>query len=206
MFVWLRSPRVNSLQRRVAELEDIIEQSSQDYFKMFENHLSILINDKLKLRDTERVSVYKYEEDSFVMLGRYSKNPKYCEKGRGKYPASEGCIAKAWRCGKAFVDDLPDPDDDNDAYLTALKNNWNINKATARGFKMKSRCYYGFAIENADHQRIAVVVVESVNASGLSKGELESAFSNGESKFIRNFLERMRSLEPSVSLARSEGY
>lgn len=206
IFMWRRTPGIRSLQTRVSELEDIIEQSKDDYFQLIENHLAILANDKLKISDTERVSVYKFEEGAFVMLGRYSKNPEYCKRGRGRYPANEGIIAKAWQNGEAFVANLPDPRTEEERYLDEMKNTFGINKSTARNFKMKSRCYYGFAIENAEQQRIAVVIIESVNPGGLVKDEIKRTLVNGEAKAIGNFLKKMRRLEPSPSLAKREGY
>jgi len=203
---WKRSPGIKSLQKHVSALEDIIEQSKDDYFQLIENHLAILANDKLGLSDTERISVYKFEEGAFVMLGRYSKNPEYCKRGRGQYPANEGIIAKAWQNGEAFVANLPDPCTEEERYLDEMKNTWGINKSTARNFKMKSRCYYGFAIENSEQQRIAVVIIESVNPEGLVKDEINRTLVNGEAKVIGNFLKRMRRLEPSPSLAKREGY
>ena len=203
---WRRSPGIRSLKKRVSELEDILEQSKDDYFQLIENHLAILANDKIGLSDKERVSIYKFEEDTFIMLGRYSKNPEYCKRGRGQYPANEGIIARAWQNGEAFVANLPDPCNEEDRYLEEMKNTWGINKSTVRNFKMKSRCYYGFAIENAEQQRIAVVVIESVNPEGLVKDEIKKILVNGEAKAIGNFLKRMRRLEPSPSFAKREGY
>lgn len=203
---WQRSPGIKSLQQHVSELEDIIEQSKNDYFQLFENHLGILANDKLRLSDTERISVYKYEEEAFVMLGRYSKNPEYCKRGRGKYPADQGCIAEAWRKGEVFVTNLPDPNDEEERYLNMMKDRWKIKKIIARNFKMKSRCYYGFAIENVEQQRIAIVIIESVNPKGFVKDEINRNLVNGEAREIGNFLERMRRLEPSPSFAKEEGY
>ena len=204
--VWRRTPRTRSLQTRVSELEDIIEQSKEDYFQLIENHLAILVNDKLGLCDTERVSVYKYEEKAFVMLGRYSKNPEYCKRGRGKYPADEGIIAKAWQNGEVFVTNLPDPDKEEGRYLDEMKNAWGINKSTARNFRMKSRCYYGFAIEHADQQRIAVVIIESIKPKGLEKEKIRGILVNGEAKAIENLLKTMQRLEPNLSFAKKEGY
>jgi len=206
IFMWRRSPGIKSLRQRVSQLEDILEQSKEDYYQLFEKQLAILANDKLGLRDTERVSVYKYEESKFIMLGRYSKNPEYCKRGRGQYPANEGCIAKAWQNGEVFVASLPDPRTEEEHYLDKMKNTWGINKSVARNFKMKSRCYYGFAIENAEQQRIAVVIIESVNPEGLVKDEINRVLVGGEGKAIANFLERMQRLEPSPSFAKEEGY
>lgn len=203
---WKRVPKISHLQRTVAELEDLVEQTRQDYFHHFETQLSVLANDTLSLTDKERVSVYKHDGRAFVMLGRYSKNPEFCKRGRGTYPEGEGCIAKAWLAGEAVLDSLPDPQTEEGRYLEVLKNDWGIKKGVARDFTMKSRSFVAFALENHSPKRIAVIVFESTNAGSLDKRELKNVMDNGEAKRLVDFMESVSKLEPTPSYASKEGY
>jgi hypothetical protein len=212
---WGRAARISSLEsalhrseeaRRV--LEQIFEQSSRDYFDSFRDQLSILANDVFGFSDRERISVYKHDGVSFVMLGRYSKNPRYNEKGRAIYPDNEGCIAQAWNEGVAVIENLPDPSINSGAYLRDHKNNWRLPIHVSKGFNMKSRSYVALAIDDlVEQKRIAVAVFEST----VPTGALDSARINGlirshEGKRIAQFLARMTSLEPSPTFARENGY
>jgi hypothetical protein len=141
------------------------------------------------------------------MLGRYSKNPEFCKKGRALYPDSEGCISHAWNHGESIIDDLPDPAADIEIYATQHKNEWGINKQVTKGFRMKSRSYVALAIEDRLQKRIAVVVFESTQPNGaLNKDKINALLVSHEGKRIAQFLDRMRALEPTPSYAHQEGF
>jgi len=141
------------------------------------------------------------------MLGRYSKNPEFCKKGRAIYPDNEGCIAAAWKDGVSVIQYLPDPDSESEAYTSQHKANWNINKQTTKCFRMKSRSYVAIAIEDRHQKRIAVAVFESINAHGaLDKDRIKGLLASHEGKRIAQFLDRMKALEPSPSYAHEEGF
>ncbi len=211
---WRHKDRLSKLKRQLNDseasrigLEDIVSQTSRDYFDLLRDQLSILANDVFRFTDRERISVYKHDGKEFVMLGRYSKNPRFCQKGRGVYPDTEGCIAEAWNNGESMIEDLPDPTLQPEEYAKRLKDEWHINKQVVRSFKMQSRSYVAIAIEDGRQTRIAVVVFESTCANGtLAKDQIKLLLDSHEGKRIAQFLDRMRSLEPSPTYAHEEGY
>jgi hypothetical protein len=191
------------LKRQVAELEDRVDQRTLDYYETFNRQLATL-SDKLGLTDDERVSVYKHDGKAFIMLGRCAANPRFLKAGRKVYPEDEGCISIAWEHGEAFLDGLPDPDANLDAYAEAQKKA-RIKKGTARMFKMRSRSYAAFAITDAaSGKRIAVVVFESTRPDSLQR--LQQSFSALERRGLAHFIERMSTEEPTPTYAQEEGY
>ena len=147
---WWRTPGIRSLKERVNTLEDSLQSAEQSYldlahnteqsyFDLFQHQLSILANTALGFDDTERISVYRHDGEAFVMLGRYSKNPEYNERGRVLYPDDAGVIGHAWHSGVAADDNIPDYATVPDEYLQYTRSNWGIAEETARNFTMKSR-------------------------------------------------------------------
>jgi hypothetical protein len=195
-----KSNEIDTLKARLAEYE-------KDYPQSIEEQLKALAT-VLKLGANERISLYKFDEDdTFARLGRYSINTEYNKAGRVSYPAKEGAINKAWYGdGFYFVDNLPDPNTDLETYLQRLKEEFGINKNVARDFKMKSRCYAAYAINNTKRdKRIAIIVIESINADGLGRDRLKAVLDT-ESPRIARIMERLASVEPSPALARKEEF
>jgi hypothetical protein len=165
-----RTKRIDTLEQEVADLEDLLG-TQLNYPLVFEARLQKIAND-LGLKDTERISIYRHnQQDKFILIGRYSESPSYIKRGRSAYPDDEGCIGTAWNNGEAFDDNLPDPDNDISSYVNELKKRWNINKQTSRGFIMKSRNYAAYAIKESSSpgKRIAVIVFESTQINKLDK-------------------------------------
>ncbi len=94
-----------STEEQLAEAHDRLRVA---YKELFNRQLYIL-SSALGFTDNERISVYRCQDDTFVMLARFSLSPKWTEPGRTAYPANEGLIARAWVNGSACQDDLPDP-------------------------------------------------------------------------------------------------
>jgi hypothetical protein len=140
------------------------------------------------------------------MIGRYSEDPVYNKRGRSLYPDDEGVIGAAWRSGEATAD-LPDPEEQKELYYQILQEEWNIDRATAEQFEMKSQSFVAKALyDPKGFQRVAIVVVESTQAGILDKGKVLRALETTEGKRIYQFLERKQSLEPDPGYAREEGY
>jgi len=203
---WKRTPGLLSLRKRVAELEAILERAERDYYDQLAVELAVILKDVLGYGDTERISVYRHRGGAFQMIGRYSDNPVYRNCGRSIYPDDEGIIGRAWREESATAN-LPDPDAESNLYHEVLENEWNIDRATAEKFTMKSRSYVARALyEPKGVDCVAIVVVESTEAGILDRDEVLRALETTEGKRIYQFLERKQSLEPDPRYAREEGF
>jgi len=205
---WKRDPGYRKLKSENDHLRRLLEEGAAGYFEMFERHLAIL-SKKLRLGNTERISVYRHvnlPSDSFVMLSRYSENPIFTERGRGIYPASEGCIGQAWRDGESIVQNLPDPDVERDRYLTAQLQQ-NMPRTTTDRFKMKSRSYAAFRLRDSkENRQVAVVVLESLNPTGLDTAKVRSMMTGTEGEQLVGVIRHSKNYEPSPSIATKAGF
>lgn len=206
---WRRTPKISKLQGRIAELENNLAQQQSGYFELLTNQLSVLAT-LIGFGDTERISVYRHNGRSFEMLGRYSLNPEYQKPGRVIYPDNEGCIGEAWsstRGLRAFVDDLPNPTTSLGQYQARLTSEWGVPEDTVQGMRMKSRTYAAFPIfDSRRTKKVAVIVFESVKRKVFNYTTLQNTLNEGEERRISNFLESMKSQEPTLSYASKQGY
>ena len=183
-----------------------LEEEGLDYRQHFEHELKITLNDSWGHGDTERISVYRREGNSFNMIGRYSENPEYNEPGRTIYPADQGVIGLAWTRGEAAVD-LPDFESKPDKYYEVLQADWNIDRTTAEQLTMKSTSYVACALyDPKEVERIAIVVVESEKVGILDKDQIVRDLRGKEGERINEFLENMRSEEPDPGYARNKDF
>ncbi|MBN8566871.1 MAG: hypothetical protein J0M25_09090 [Flavobacteriales bacterium] len=90
----------NDLDIKIQNLENQISKINNNSIEIVQIHLAYLF-EKMKLKNTERISLYKFIDDKFYVLGRFSSNPELKKRGRNSYK-KEGLIFKAWQLGKYF--------------------------------------------------------------------------------------------------------
>lgn len=162
----IRKQDLHALQQQVQSLEAQLAEISDDHYDMVCRYLSSL-SPHLGLRHTERISLYKYSNGKFILIGRSSPNPEYDKRGQTNYSAMQGCIREAWKHGEFTILNLPNPQTDLEKYSQELYEKYGIPVEISQSFRMKSRSYYGLAIHDNTRMgklRRAVVIVESRKA------------------------------------------
>lgn len=200
-----RKHEVDSLQKRIEELDglnidlgnryedasqsliEIRMEYQQTLFEMTQSYLGYLSNDIFKLGDEERISLYVFDNEQFIIVGRYSKHPTYKDLNRLKLPCNEGCISKAWYEGGEFFFQLPN---NHKEYVDVLFSQFGIPKKRVKDFRMKSRAYYAKAIEN-NRKRVGVIVFESIRQNGFSQEALRDEVIRQEN-YIFEMMEKAR--------------
>ena len=200
-----RKTRISNKENESYELKSMKEKMRQNYYELFKVQLAILAINILHFSSAERISVYKYESNFFIRLGRYSSDPEFIKPGREKYPDNEGCIGEAWRNGNCYINNFPDPENEKSKYLKILKEEWKINKNAACKFRMKSRSYAAFSLER-NYEKIAVVVFESTKPEIPNNGKLLNLIQGSEGERIIQFIDAMKPFEPDPLYARREGF
>lgn len=168
------------------------------YFSRFDDFLRLVAKELNLTYDTDRISVYKFENsyDAFVMLGRYSKHPSFAERSsRGLYPKNEGLISHVWHEGAKELSDLPNPESEMDNYQRKFLDEFNIPEKTTASIRMKSRWYYGYPIEDEKDHRIAVIICESTIIDKDRQGKIAKKIPK-QLAHIASFIEHHRSIEP----------
>lgn len=186
----------------IQKLENKIQDIYRIYSNVFTEHLASLFF-KLNLTDNERISMYKFQDDYFYIIGRYSINPDLKEINRDKYP-KEGLIYKAWCDGEYFLNDSPEFKR-NKAY-NFFNNIAPINKVTFDSLTMKSRSYYLKAFTNTKKiDRIAIIVIESKKNKTLAKNEIDIVLKEEENK-LSSFVESINWNFPNINNAQNTGF
>lgn len=205
----LQSPAKRSLESELNKAIETINSIKSSDFIIIRNEL-IILSEILGFGSSERISIYGHnsENSNFVMICRFSKNPDYDKKGRGIHPDDKGVMGAAWREGKAFVDDLPkcNGNDDFD-YLRETEINWGIDRHIAQKFSMKSRTFGSYSIEDKSGKKAFVIVFESMNPHGFTMENLDDIMS--KSKERRRFsllLDQLKNVTPNPNSATKEGF
>lgn len=110
----------------------------------------------------DRITIYRYNEDSFIPVGRFSVNRELKKLGRNKYPKEVGFIGKAWNDGYFYVDNLPEYEGNEKLYIDLVSEMSGMKKNELKKITMKSRTYYCKTLMN-NGLSIAVIVVESLD-------------------------------------------
>ncbi|MER8431369.1 hypothetical protein [Mesorhizobium caraganae] len=186
----------------------IISGFGSDYFDIWAKRLQVLA-EELNFDARDRISVYRFDDDAFTMVGRFSVLPDLNKPGRSVYPANEGVIGAAWKSGdgKCIVTDLPDPITDMDGYLQHNLDHWQIPNEVVRNMNMKPRSVAAYSLMDPHKKsRNAIIVFESTAVDRFSSTTLERRVNGSSGKEIVHLLEILRVREPSLEYARAMGF
>ena len=182
------------------------KQNVESDYKWRLSQLLKRLSNELELnKPTQRISVYKHDQEAkrFIMLGRYSSNPKLKEDGRVSYPDDQGAIQAAWERKEDTIEIATDPNQNIEGYCDEIYQRWNIPPEVSKKFKMKSVYYSAHALENLQGERIAVVIWESTQKISTNKQtheKLKQVMSE-----IRTYVVDNVRTEPSHSCVWKEG-
>lgn len=123
----------------------------------------------LDFTHTERISVYKVDNNLFKLIGRTSEDPTLMEKGRDCYPIDEGFISIGWKTGEYFIDDLPCPVQKFTEYYKEVNKISPIPKEVVSTMKMKSRNFFIYRINGYNGTAKALLVFESTLSNKFKK-------------------------------------
>ncbi len=204
---------INTLKCNIETLENEkleLEKYSEDLSMYFENLPSEFlkgVSKYLKLKNSDRISLYILNDDNFEIIGRYSENHKYNKKRRSKYPSNKGYIAKCLENTNGnpyyYIDNLPETDKKKDKkkYIKKIIEDTGMEKEEIEKLSMKSRTYFTRVIKGEKINRnIGVLVVESINKTfNITEIELNEKLEELSIPYMINLLEISSSLKGGVS-------
>lgn len=213
--VFKKSRKISQLEKdiekqssKVQLLEATIEKIECVNYDLFQYVLISLYN-KLGFDGQDRISIYKKEKDRFVIMSRYSINPKLGAINRKHYPIYEGFIGQALQQGEYFVDNLPNTTTGNrEKYYNAIMAKCDIDKEILRSITMKSRSFYCKALtDSTGRERNAIIVFESLAPRKLVQDDIMEAISTEERKLVA-FVENvnLRIPETDTKFAQENGF
>jgi hypothetical protein len=165
------------------------------------------IAEDLDFVHTDRLTLYCHDTEisSFLNIFRICRNPDWQGHNRTSYPDNQGFISKAWRDGRVFVDDLPDPVRQKKKYIRETSV-FNFPESLHGILRMKSRLYAGWQITDGNgHRSLAVLMIESTEPSRWSEEELDKYFGSQQGK-LHSIFERVHKHLPELSDAAKRGF
>ncbi|KQR21704.1 hypothetical protein [Microbacterium sp. Leaf151] len=120
--------------------------------------------------NSDRVSVYYFHEDRFVMLARHALHPAFRGAGRSEYPAEQGAIGDAWSRGSIAME-LPTS---RKQWERTLVSKHGYTSEQAASLSMHSVGIAALRIE-IHHRAVGVIVFESTEEDRVNQTTLETA-------------------------------
>ena len=164
---------------------------------LFQGYLAIFYN-KLGFSEFERISLFEHQGDTFVLIGRFSSRPEFCSYSTRVYPTNQGCIVRTWQGGSHFSEELPDFEQQKEAYEQACLE-YNLKPNDIDSLSMKSRQYYGKAIKNQSGVNAAILMFESLKIGVLDRRKIERLLDEPECNKLTVLLEKTRGLGPNFA-------
>lgn len=157
---------------KITDLESTLTEIVFETSDLFNSYIKLIVKN-LGFTHQERISVYKVYNDGFKLIGRSSINPNLMEKGRSKYPITDGFIGKGWAEGEYFINNLPDPNARNgNTYYQAVNRINPIERSVVDNMNMKSRTYFVYRINGFDSTPKAILVFESERENAFTKEQI----------------------------------
>lgn len=146
---------------------------------------SRLLSMKWGLKSDSRITIYRYDSESFIPVSRYSKNPDYDNINRESYPKDVGYISKCWTTEEGvYIKCLPDPMKNEQSYIDYVNKETKMLKKDLRELTMKSRSYYGKTLFDENEKALLIVMVESTKDEIHNIEEVKSDLEGTMSKFV----------------------
>lgn len=163
LIVARRQLRVGNLEAANAELEGRAIAGEEAVVGLMRAEL-IALQERARQFSSERVSLFRCDEDHFTLVARRSPRPSFDRSlGRGTYPLEEGILGQAWANGTAGVSALPSPGPAHEPprrrWLEAQRR-LNVPEHVATNLTMRSQAYAAFRLAERD-RALGVLVFES---------------------------------------------
>lgn len=158
------------------DLENKIESIKKEYYKLCSDNIRVLFQDFFNSSEGNgRVSIYKHQDEKFILLGRYSTNPEYNKTGRESYPDNKGFIKLGWNNGEYSIYGIPKWTNKGREYKKFIKSICDIDDETLNGIKMKSCSFYIKRIENEDaRKQLGIIVFEKLQNTEIEAQDINN--------------------------------
>ena len=183
------------LAEKIQGLENKLSQINSNSIEIVEIHLAYLA-EKMNLTNNERITLYKFINDEFYVLGRYSISHEKRKRSRKSYK-KEGLIYRAWNDSKYFKNSgIPLPATRRTKFRTgyykAINSEAQIDEETVWKMKMKSRSFYIKTLKDLNGlEQTSIIVIESVLDNAFVEATIDSIFNDDEERRLVAFVEKI---------------
>lgn len=212
-----KNEEIQNLKKEKGKLDIAIQKLENNLAKINSNSIDIVeihlayLSEKMNFTNNERITLYKFINDNFYVLGRYSKNPELKRRSRNSYK-KEGLIFKAWNESKFFKNSgIPIPDTRRTKFKTGyykvLNTISSIDEETVWNMKMKSRSFYIKTLKDLNGlEQTSILVIESINDKAFEEIKIDTVFNLDEERRLVAFVEKINWDFPNINNAIEKGF
>lgn len=191
----LHNRTVSAEIKKNEELKKSINIYKDEYYKLCSNNILSMFKIFFASHN-ERISIYKFNDNHFILLGRYSKNQNFNKKTTYQYSAEEGLIGKGWNDGEVIVNGAPKWSKNNKSdYNNFMKQICNIKDKRLNNLTMKSQSLYILTLHDNStaEDPDGIIVFESMNPIKVNKMECDDLIIEREKELFL-LLKNMKNL------------
>lgn len=176
--------------------EKKIKNSQTEFYKLCSDIIKSYFHEFFENSNgSGRISIYKFEENHFTLLGRYSNNPLYNTQGRGTYDHNEGFIALGWQQDSFEIYGLPKYTSKGAEWKKAIRQKCNISDRTLNKIKMKSSSFYIKRIKNEDSRNpLGIIVIEQLKPTRIDNENINKILIDNHD-IISSLIKSMKTLK-----------
>lgn len=188
------------------EEEDHAETQRYYYMALRDLLTNFFCNQIDQFNENCRASVYRHDTEAKVarVVFRYCKISRFSQKGRVTIPEGEGVIGATLSNGDyVYIPDLP-ANPNSKTYSREINRQLepygsSIDDATLSRLRMKSRCYFGYAIRDAlSGEKIAILILESTTSNSFDPIKI-SALLRDQQAQIANYVRHIAHLDAKLN-------
>ena len=148
------------LTTEVADLKSRVQSGNFDLLKVVEVVLRDLSDSTGLNKPDTRLSVYRHDNDQFILVGRVSEKPEYASVGRRSYPDTQGFISQVWR-GTVDKPKITLPSDP-EAWKETQIETYGLSPEEVDGLRMRTLAMCGSRLQRDRHDvAYGVLCIES---------------------------------------------
>lgn len=176
-------------------LEKQIEITKEEYYKLCSSNILTLFPE-FYTTGSDRISIYKFNNNHFILLGRCSKNANYNKRTNYEYSHNEGLIGKGWENDNALITGAPKWTNKNKrSYNEFMKQQCNVTDKRLNKIIMKSQSLYAKTLhdDKTAEDPDGIIVFESINPTKVNKSECDNLIDSKKTELLL-LLKNMKSL------------
>lgn len=153
----IKSKEISTLELSIEYLGQSLSGLPKDFLRHVSKYLD--------LSNSDRISLYVFDETKFQIIGRYSENPLYDYCNREEYPRDEGYIAKCFENsdGKPYFYRNKLPKNTQKRYFEIVSKETGMSIDFLKKLSMKSRAYFGRLVKDDNKDNVGILLIETIN-------------------------------------------
>lgn len=190
----MKNKEIKDLELSIEYLGQSLAGLPKDFLRQVSNYL--------RLSNSDRISLYVFNETKFQIIGRYSENPLYDFCNREEYPRNEGYIAKCFENndGKPYFYKNNLPKNTHKKYFDTVSKETGMSVESLKKLSMKSRAYFARLVKDDNKNNVGILLIETINTDiNVSPKELNDEIEKLIIPHLKTMLEISNKLKEDES-------